>query len=227
MCQGYNNGNITHSGNLQYSLDLTADLNGVGSGGCTGSATVTGGKSIVAPGSGTIAWNDGSRFCINLDAGDSFKMYHVTGPASGTHVNAGAVIGNVFPAGQGQKRRECPPSHRSLRGNGCASASRTPFAGSARLGCGAPDMVEQRDLQSVGRDAAHHMHRLSLAEAISRLMVGLRLVDGVADSSPVRHCELLQWWRVAGEPARKRFGAMKLRTPRRPVWWPSTRTSLV
>ena len=140
VCQGYNNTSISHNGARQYSLDLTADLSGVGGTGCTGSATVTGGRSVVAAGTGRIAWNNGAGFCINLDAGDSIKMYHTTGPAPGSRVNAGEPVGTVYPAGQGENAGYAHLHIAAYVGAGCADAGRTPFAGSARLGCGAPDM---------------------------------------------------------------------------------------
>lgn len=139
VCQGYNNSGISHSGTLRYSLDLTADLGGVGSGGCTGSATVTGGRSVVAPGAGVVAWNDGSGFCLNLDGGDSIKLYHVTGPGGGTRVSAGQVVGKVFPAGQGANNGYAHLHLAAYNGSGCPAANGTPFTGAARLAC-APDM---------------------------------------------------------------------------------------
>ena len=151
VCQGYNNTSVSHSGNLQFALDLTADLGGVGGGGCTGSATVTGDRQVVAPGSGTIAWNDGSGFCVNFDAGDSMKLYHTTGPAGGAHVAAGQVVGNVYPAGQGQNAGYAHLHIAAYGGTGCANNNRTPFAGpgSPRMRSARHDI--QRWVQSMGR----------------------------------------------------------------------------
>jgi hypothetical protein len=141
VCQGYNNGSVSHSGTAQFGLDVTADLDGVGSIGCKpAGANVTANRQVVAPGDGTIAWNDGNGFCVNFDAGDSMMVYHVTGPSTGARVARGQVVGNVYPSGQGDNGGYAHTHIAAYAGTGCASANRTPFAGAARLGCGAPEM---------------------------------------------------------------------------------------
>ena len=141
VCQGYNNGRVSHSGTAQFGLDVTADLDGVGSIGCKpAGANVTANRQVVAPGDGTIAWNDGNGFCVNFDAADSMMVYHVTGPSSGARVARGQVVGNVYPSGQGENGDYAHTHIAAYAGTGCAPANRTPFAGAARLGCGAPEM---------------------------------------------------------------------------------------
>ena len=141
VCQGYNNDRVSHSDTAQFGLDVTADLGGVGDIGCKpAGANVTANRQVVAPGDGTIAWNDGNGFCVNFDAGDSMMVYHVTGPSSGARVARGQVVGNVYPSGQGENGNYAHTHIAAYAGTGCRPANRTPFAGAARLGCGAPEM---------------------------------------------------------------------------------------
>lgn len=140
VCQGYN-GVPSHSGPRRYALDLTAHLPGVGPTGCWGGEHVTAGRKVTAPGDGRIAWNDGSGFCVNFDAGDSMKLYHVTGPGARTRVKAGQVVGKVHQAGKGGSGPYAHLHIAAYKGGGCAKGKETPFAGSARLACGAPNMT--------------------------------------------------------------------------------------
>lgn len=138
VCQGYN-GSISHGGYNQYGLDLTANLGGVGSRGCIGDVNATSGRQVRAPGTGTIAWNDGDALCVNFDAGDSMVLAHTTGPGRGARVGGGAVIGTVKPAGTGRNGGYAHLHIAAYRGANCQGANRTPFTGAARL-AGAPDM---------------------------------------------------------------------------------------
>jgi hypothetical protein len=67
-------------------------------------------------------------------------VYHVTGPSPGARVGRGQVVGNVYPSGQGDNGGYAHTHIGAYTGTGCAGGNRTPFAGAARLGCGAPDM---------------------------------------------------------------------------------------
>lgn len=111
VCQGYNTPEITHSGPLTYSLDLSLAGDSVSSGayGCLGSANASTGQNVLAPQAGTVAWvspftNDLACISLATPAANGAKSVLVghftplTTLSRGTVVKQGDILGVVDPA---------------------------------------------------------------------------------------------------------------------------------
>ena len=143
ICQGYNTSNISHNGNLKYSLDFGFGTGHSGSTGCYKKPNATKNKEVRAPASGIILWNGSSDTditCLQLDnpvsTGDSniksLGLGHLQSGenrlAADTSVDKGDVIGIACGAG------ECPSDggyahiHISAHtDNKCGKSEITPF----------------------------------------------------------------------------------------------------
>ena len=101
ICQGYNTSELTHTGNMKYSIDLSPDLNSTNTGkfGCysAAGATSASGRQVVAPAAGTVTQVSTRSDLINfqLDTGGCMQIGHFSSRVSNGHYNQGVNIGTL------------------------------------------------------------------------------------------------------------------------------------
>ena len=139
ICQGYNTPEITHTGTLINSLDLSFGLNSaIGSYGCNpATANSSTAKSVVAPATGKIAWRGATStdiVCLALDNptqnnGKSIMLGHLT-LNSGVRVNSGITQGAIFAKlnGPASKNGGYSHIHISMYASSDCSGTSIPFS---------------------------------------------------------------------------------------------------
>ena len=139
ICQSYRG--FSHSAN--YALDI-----GVTKASCNAGNDDSGGKTVVAPASGTVTWVPTSGLnaflCIKFDGGGAVALGHVkavSGIAIGTKVTKGQTVATIAHASDTASGNNgiAHLHFEAFDGTACYNGNPKPFTGAFKMDC-APDL---------------------------------------------------------------------------------------